>query len=1220
MNEKFIDLENENESTLIEINEEEINKIDLNPFEKIYRNLGKEIREKKEENINLEDLLKIVKDLKQLYLKNEKKILLIGGVNVLLPLFEILYKQKNNTEKGEFNSILIELNEILVKIFSEEDTIYLSENFNFFHILKLLIEEYDEEKLKLFSNFISKIINMFVKNDELEIHKFPNFINLFLFDEKFLTILNDEEKEKILSLMKKDSKLDKKILLPLLINKDNFKQDEVYNILLEKIQKQNLSDLLNEFGYHYVTPSQYKDDDKKLIDNEYYILEKNYDMLFNKQIEINENNFDEKYNNIINQIEQNKLINEKNILKVIISNYFLICKGHKYKEKIRNINNLLIKIIPKKLNTIENEINVEKKIEFENQELININIEENQSIDEKSALNLNQNENRNVNKNEKFLYSDFELLYYLFLIANYKENGNKEKNEYLQQIIKNEKEKENNINYFENRKIYKQIKTKLFSWNGYYSDLNIFYNKNSKNKLKYKIYHFLTKENICPFIKPILDINSYLTEIQKFNPEKIFNNQDIYSINLNTFPFKKEKIPKNESFKSCLIKPTNHISGNIYFEDNYLLFIETDPLNNENENIKEYDFIEKDGENCYGNLIKFRSGKGYFKKINYEQIYLVLPRVYYFKKNGCEIYTNLNKSFYFKFKNEEITEKFYDKIREIINQKEKDLNKLFSYYQINWKQNRISNLEYLMWLNIFSNRSYRDITQYPVCPWILSDYNLEYENLSKSNKRDFKLPLGMMEIGEKGKKRKESYIEIYKNMYYDLKLNPPEKKSTYNIFSKNEKYNFNDINFDEIPYLFGSHFSNPAYISHYLVRLFPFSLTGIEIQGDNFDAPDRLFINIEKSFISVTSQKSDLRELIPEFFSLPEMFINLNNLNLGKLQKNKKENSTFNIMKKIHNISNDEVYVDEVLLPCNNDPYKFVFEYRKILEKENEINYWIDLFFGKYALHENAEIKDNLYMGYCYYDIMKYKFDNNKIKENDIHSVYKLFEIGFNPIPILKDENGSKNGYYSYINEKLNIFNYKGYCNEVKNCIKGQNENKDNTFDSEGKKIKLMKIYNQEVENLIEIKKGFFEICGLKNGSLFIFKRKNNDIELYKVFHDHSKEIIDIAVNDILKIFVDISNDGFINIYTFPECDLINSIYIKVKENEIFEKIYLSSSPLPSIIIKTNNKLISYSINGKFLKEIENKETNIKLVTEEFIDYFELSNKKRLDIPYFNYF
>ena len=122
------------------------------------------------------------------------------------------------------------------------------------------------------------------------------------------------------------------------MNKDNFKTNEVYNILLEKIQKHTISELLDEFGCHYVTLSQYKDDDKKTNDNEYYILEKNYDMLFNKQIEINEKNFDEKYNNIINQINQNKyIINAKNILKVIISNYYLICKGNKYKEEISKL-------------------------------------------------------------------------------------------------------------------------------------------------------------------------------------------------------------------------------------------------------------------------------------------------------------------------------------------------------------------------------------------------------------------------------------------------------------------------------------------------------------------------------------------------------------------------------------------------------------------------------------------------------------------------------------------------------------------------------------------------------------------------------------------------------------------------------------------------------------------------------------------------------------------
>lgn len=54
------------------------------------------------------------------------------------------------------------------------------------------------------------------------------------------------------------------------------------------------------------------------------------------------------------------------------------------------------------------------------------------------------------------------------------------------------------------------------------------------------------------------------------------------------------------------------------------------------------------------------------------------------------------------------------------------------------------------------------------------------------------------------------------------------------------------------------------------------------------------------------------------------------------------------------------------------------------------------------------------------------------------------------------------------------------------------------------------------------------------------------------------------------------------------------------------------------VLLFKQKKLISYSINGKILKEFENNETIIKLVTEEFIDYFELSNKKKLDIPYFN--
>ena len=38
-----------------------------------------------------------------------------------------------------------------------------------------------------------------------------------------------------------------------------------------------------------------------------------------------------------------------------------------------------------------------------------------------------------------------------------------------------------------------------------------------------------------------------------------------------------------------------------------------------------------------------------------------------------------------------------------------------------WKSWEISNFEFLMWLNIFGNRSYNDLSQYTVFPWILSN-------------------------------------------------------------------------------------------------------------------------------------------------------------------------------------------------------------------------------------------------------------------------------------------------------------------------------------------------------------------------------------------------------------------------------------------------------------------------------------------------------------------
>jgi hypothetical protein len=56
-------------------------------------------------------------------------------------------------------------------------------------------------------------------------------------------------------------------------------------------------------------------------------------------------------------------------------------------------------------------------------------------------------------------------------------------------------------------------------------------------------------------------------------------------------------------------------------------------------------------------------------------------------------------------------------------------------------------------------------------------------------------------------------------------------------------------------------------------------------QGGHFDLPDRLFHSIKDSWLSASETNiHDVKELIPEFFYLPEFLTNHNNFELGKLK------------------------------------------------------------------------------------------------------------------------------------------------------------------------------------------------------------------------------------------------------------------------------------------------------------------------------------------------
>jgi hypothetical protein len=60
-----------------------------------------------------------------------------------------------------------------------------------------------------------------------------------------------------------------------------------------------------------------------------------------------------------------------------------------------------------------------------------------------------------------------------------------------------------------------------------------------------------------------------------------------------------------------------------------------------------------------------------------------------------------------------------------------------------WGRGEISNFQYLMHLNALSGRSYNDVTQYPVFPWILADYTSKELNLTNPKMfRDLTKPMG----------------------------------------------------------------------------------------------------------------------------------------------------------------------------------------------------------------------------------------------------------------------------------------------------------------------------------------------------------------------------------------------------------------------------------------------------------------------------------------------
>nr|XP_049697537.1 neurobeachin isoform X5 [Helicoverpa armigera] len=213
-----------------------------------------------------------------------------------------------------------------------------------------------------------------------------------------------------------------------------------------------------------------------------------------------------------------------------------------------------------------------------------------------------------------------------------------------------------------------------------------------------------------------------------------------------------------------------------------------------------------------------------------------------------------------------------------------------------WQRREISNFEYLMFLNTIAGRTYNDLNQYPVFPWILTNYESEELDLSQpSNYRDLSKPIGALNPSRRA--------------YFEERYNTWEHESTP-------------------PFHYGTHYSTAAFVLNWLVRIEPMTTMFLALQGGKFDHPNRLFSSIAMSWKNCQRDTSDVKELIPELFFLPEMLVNSSGFRLG---------------------IPESPSGDVILPPWASSAEEFVRINRMALESEFvscQLHQWIDLIFG----------------------------------------------------------------------------------------------------------------------------------------------------------------------------------------------------------------------------------------------------------------------------------
>eukprot|EP00628_Pelagophyceae_sp_CCMP2097_P010593 CAMPEP_0184130214 /NCGR_PEP_ID=MMETSP0974-20121125/27485_1 /TAXON_ID=483370 /ORGANISM="non described non described, Strain CCMP2097" /LENGTH=686 /DNA_ID=CAMNT_0026433671 /DNA_START=98 /DNA_END=2155 /DNA_ORIENTATION=+ len=317
-----------------------------------------------------------------------------------------------------------------------------------------------------------------------------------------------------------------------------------------------------------------------------------------------------------------------------------------------------------------------------------------------------------------------------------------------------------------------------------------------------------------------------------------------------------------------------------------------------------------------------------------------------------------------------------------------DANAIISQAQDKWRKRELDNYGYLAVLNHVAERSVQDLSQYPVFPWVLRDYESVKLDLTKPGTfRDLSRPIGALDesrleqlverclslaapsasmdelaglhLEERAAKRNvrptmRGIFQKIANVGSSRTLaaggtSPVEpRRRASSACSEGESeadrrasmgqalaetyesfFSSNAGDPRDAPFLYGTHYSTPGYVLFYLVRAAPeFMLC---LQNGKFDSPDRMFASIAAAWKSVQTNSADLKELIPEFYDGDGDFLqHTDDVPLGSTQ------------------AGDRLG-DVKLPPWARSPRDFVKKHRAALESDHvsaHLHEWVDLIFG----------------------------------------------------------------------------------------------------------------------------------------------------------------------------------------------------------------------------------------------------------------------------------